>query len=87
MEGVVTESLVWFEPPKGTTSEDKLREAFQPEGAKVDRETLPEKPLTDVTVIFVLPKDPFWMAIEEGEVEIVEVRPDSSCIVPSYWTA
>ena len=74
-EDVATESTDWLEPPKGTTIEDGLSNAFQPEGGYAEKETLPAKPLTDVTTIFELPKDPFWTVIVDGDVEIEKSEP------------
>ena len=70
LDGTVIVNVDELDPPDETTSEDELRDAFQPVGAAAASVTVPLNPLSDVTVIVELPEAPAWIVKADGEAEI-----------------
>ncbi len=62
-------------PPIGTSNVEGWSEVVQPEGACDDIETVPLKPLSEVTVMFEMVVEPFVMVMEAGEAEMEKSLP------------
>jgi hypothetical protein len=65
-DGTAIDNVDEPDPP---ATEDGVTVAVQPEGADTVKETVPLKPLSDVTVTVETPDDPATIVKEEGDAE------------------
>ena len=66
VDGTVIDSVDEPDPP---VTEDGITVTLQPEGAEADNETVPLKPLSDITVTVETPDDPATTVKAEGDAE------------------
>jgi hypothetical protein len=66
-DGTAIDNVDEPDPP---VTEDGVTVTLQPDGAEADSETVPLKPLSDVTVTVELPEDPATIVKTEGDAEI-----------------